>query len=57
LAAYSSALENVPGDKKASSSKSEAAVLKESGNLPSGRIGGTGSSIFSVLLAFSENLG
>jgi hypothetical protein len=46
LAAYSSALENVPGDKKASSSKSEEVVLKESGSLPSGRIGGTGPSIF-----------
>lgn len=44
LAAYSSALENVPGDKKASSSK-RGVPLKESGILPSGSIGGTGASM------------
>lgn len=45
LAAYSSALENVPGDKKASSSKSGAALLKESDILVSGKTVATGSSM------------
>lgn len=48
LAAYSSALENVPGDRNASSSNNGGAPLNESDILPLGRIGGTGSSMMVV---------